>query len=468
LPVRPPAVAGVFYPDDPTVLKETVTALLETSSGTEIKQRIRALISPHAGYRYSGGVAAAGYKFIDSRTKRVILLGPSHRVPIPGASIAKVSGYETPLGSVALDPIAAELRKSPLFGFEPAAHRKEHSLEVQLPFLQVRLDTFTVVPVLTNRTDPERLAADLVPHIDPETLVVASSDLSHYHPYRTAVALDRQCIEAIVGMDFSAARTCEACGRQAVLTLMHLARMKKWTPRLIDYKNSGDTAGGKDRVVGYSSIAFTNGKETASQMESNGLSHEDKVGLLKLARSAIEAKLVQGATLVRPDPPSEPLLEDRGCFVTLHKNGQLRGCIGSIEPVSSLMSCIEEHALSAAFHDPRFPPVTAEELEAIDIEISVLTVPEELTFNDGEDLKGQLEPDVHGVILSSGLRRSTFLPQVWKQLPETEAFLQHLCVKGGMPGNAWQDPETKVQVYRVEAFGEKDPDMGLVGSRSQE
>jgi AmmeMemoRadiSam system protein A len=131
------------------------------------------------------------------------------------------------------------------------------------------------------------------------------------------------------------------------------------------------------------------------------------------------------------------------------------------------MSCIEEHALSAAFHDPRFPPVTAEELEAIDIEISVLTVPEELTFNDGEDLKGQLEPDVHGVILSSGLRRSTFLPQVWKQLPETEAFLQHLCVKGGMPGNAWQDPETKVQVYRVEAFGEKDPDMGLVGSRSQ-
>ena len=453
---RPPAVAGMFYPDSPKELRKKVRAFLDNVSGTKIQGKIRGLVSPHAGYIYSGVVAAAGYKRIDPSIERVILLGPSHRAPLNGASIPEVKSYQTPLGNVALDEPASILRKSSFFHSVAKAHEKEHSLEVQLPFLQVILKDFKIVPILTNNADPEALAVILAPHVNSKTLVVASSDLSHYYSYETAVSLDRICTRAITDFNFSDMAMCEACGKQAVLTLMHIAKIKGWQSILIDYKNSGDTAGSKNRVVGYTSIAFVERKETSAKMKRDHLPVQDKKGLLKLARSAIESRLVKGAKVVRPQACSSALLEDRGCFVTLHKNGQLRGCIGSIEPVSPLVECIEEHAKSAAFRDPRFPPLTAEELPEIDIEVSVLTVPKKLSFKDGEDLKDQLEPLVHGVILSRGFKKSTFLPQVWKQLPDKEAFLEHLCVKGGMSRNGWQDPKTEVRVYEAEVFGEKE------------
>jgi AmmeMemoRadiSam system protein A len=186
------------------------------------------------------------------------------------------------------------------------------------------------------------------------------------------------------------------------------------------------------------------------------LSTQDRKALLELARSAIETKLVKGAKVKRPEAPSPALTQEGGCFVTLHKNGQLRGCIGSLEPVASVVECVEKHAQSAAFHDPRFPRLSRNELSKIDVEVSILSVPQRLSFKDGEDLKRQLEPRVHGVILSQGYHRSTFLPQVWKQLPDKEEFLEHLCLKGGMPPTAWQDPKTEVEVYEAEVFGEED------------
>ncbi|MBW1895808.1 MAG: AmmeMemoRadiSam system protein A, partial [Deltaproteobacteria bacterium] len=181
-----------------------------------------------------------------------------------------------------------------------------------------------------------------------------------------------------------------------------------------------------------------------------------RAALLRLARSAIEAKLTEGAEVQRPDMVSPTLKELRGCFVTIHKQGQLRGCIGTIEPSYPLIEGVEKNAQNAAFRDQRFKPLRAEELKEIDIEVSVLTVPEALAFTDGEDLKGKLVPNVDGVILSRGGHRSTFLPQVWAQLPDKEQFLQRLCIKGGMSAQAWQNPETKVQVYQAEVFGEKD------------
>jgi len=456
LPSRPPAVAGMFYPDSKKELRKKVRTFLNNASGTKIQGKIRGLVSPHAGYIYSGIVAAAGYKHIDPATEKVILLGPSHRAPLNGASIPEVKSYQTPLGDVALDKKASTLRKLPFFHSAYKAHEKEHSLEVQLPFLQVIVKDFKIIPILTNNADPEALAAILAPHINSKTLVVASSDLSHYYSYDTAVSLDRICTKAITGFDFSDMALCEACGKQAVLTLMHIAKIKGWKSILIDYKNSGDTAGKKTRVVGYAGIAFVERKETSATMKRDNLTFQDKKGLLKLARSAIEARLVKGAKVERPQALPSALLEDRGCFVTLHRNGRLRGCIGSIEPVSPLVECIEEHARSAAFRDPRFPPLTAEELREIDIEVSILTVPKKLSFKDGKDLKDQLEPLVHGVILSRGFKKSTFLPQVWKQLPDKEEFLEHLCVKGGMSRNAWQDPETEVRIYEAEVFEEKE------------
>ncbi len=185
------------------------------------------------------------------------------------------------------------------------------------------------------------------------------------------------------------------------------------------------------------------------------ISIQDKKALLRLARSAIEAKLVNGVKVERPG--TSPILKgNRGCFVTLHKYGQLRGCIGTIEPTCSLIECVEKNAQNAAFKDPRFPRLSAKELSEIDIEVSVLSVPERLNFKNGDDLKRQLRPNVHGVILSREMHSSTFLPQVWEQLPDKELFLEHLCLKGGMPPTAWKDPSTSIEVYQAEVFGEKD------------
>jgi AmmeMemoRadiSam system protein A len=186
----------------------------------------------------------------------------------------------------------------------------------------------------------------------------------------------------------------------------------------------------------------------------SALTDGDRKNLLLLARSVIEAELITGAKIKRPDDSSAPLEENRGCFVSLHKNEILRGCIGTIEPVRSLISNVEENALNAAFKDPRFPPLKRDELSAVDIEISVLTVPEVLDFEDGEDLKKKLIPGVHGVILSREWHRAIYLPQVWEQLPQKESFLEHLCLKAGMEGDCWKDPDTQVKIYQAEYFSE--------------
>jgi len=453
--VRPPAVAGLFYPGEAEALRHRALAFLKNAGGVDMTGKIWGLISPHAGYVYSGGVAAAGYRQIDPSTKTVILLGPSHRVPLRGASIPDVEAYRTPLGEVPLAKLAATLRALPFFESVAEAHQGEHSLEVQLPFLQIVLKDFQILPILTNRADPKALASVIAPHVGADTLVVASSDLSHYHPYDAAVSLDRICTKAVCEGKFSQVPVCKPCGEQAIFTLMHLADIKGWGARLIDYKNSGDTGGDKNRVVGYASIGFVERKELSRTMKET-LSAQNRKALLKLARSAIESKLLKDVKIEKPETSSPALTKRGGCFVTLHKHGRLRGCIGTIEPVSSLVECVEANARNAAFHDPRFPPLGAKELSDIDIEVSILSVPEKLSFEDGEDLKRQLEPLVHGVILSRGMHRSTFLPQVWKQVPDKEQFLEHLCLKGGMSPKAWQEPETKVDVYQAEVFGEKD------------
>lgn len=186
------------------------------------------------------------------------------------------------------------------------------------------------------------------------------------------------------------------------------------------------------------------------------LEHNDRLFLLKLARSAITVELLKVSSgIVKPKDISTLLKEKRGCFVTLHKRGSLRGCIGTIEPTTSLISSVEENAINAAFCDPRFSPLERDEIDAINIEISVLTVPRAIRFRDCEDLKKQIIPGIHGVILSQGYRRSTFLPQVWEQLPKIEDFMEHLCLKGGMPRSAWQEPHTLVEVYEAEYFSEK-------------
>ncbi|MFP4475709.1 MAG: AmmeMemoRadiSam system protein B [Desulfatibacillaceae bacterium] len=451
--VMGPRVAGVFYPADRAGLEAEVMEYLERAAEKRLDGRVRAVVAPHAGYKYSGIVAAAAYKAVPPDITRVVLLAPSHRHAFSGVSIPDVRAYRTPLGDVPLAWEASLLRLEDGFSSEPEAHAREHSLEVHLPFLQIRLGEFELIPIVFGRADPVEVAEKLLPYLDDNTLVVASTDLSHYHPYEQAVPMDKACTKAMASLDMARTRTAEACGRLPVLTLQTLARTRGWRGHVLDYKNSGDTSGDKMRVVGYAAIAFISPKG-GSHMSDEQWTEQEKTDLLKLARSAIAARLGADDAVRRPKSVSERMLEPRGCFVTLHKNGDLRGCIGNIEPVQPLVEGVEQNAVNAAFRDPRFPPLGQDELDRVHIEISVLTVPEELSFTDGNDLLSRLEPGVHGVILSQGMRKSTFLPQVWDQLPDKEMFLTHLCQKAGMGPNCWKDPATRVETYKAYYFEE--------------
>ncbi len=254
--VRPPAVAGIFYPGGATQLAACVDELLQPIQG-ESRAGLRALIVPHAGYRYSGQVAASGYARLRGMSiERVLLLGPSHRVAFRGVALPDADVFETPLGRVRVTDAPSLITQDGLFIRSNAAHEEEHALEVQLPFLQRVLPHFSLTPLVFGDVDERAVAEALGPWFTPGSLLLVSSDLSHYEAYDRAVQLDRATIDHILQLEPEALHRNDACGRSPIRTLLHLAQMNRWKPCLIDYKNSGDTAGDKHRVVGYAAIGF--------------------------------------------------------------------------------------------------------------------------------------------------------------------------------------------------------------------
>jgi len=463
--VREPAVAGQFYPGDQQELADQIDEYLAKVKPTPIKN-LRGLVCPHAGYIYSGQTAAYAYKQLSGvPVKTVVVMAPSHRVWLEGASIPDADAYATPLGMVLLSPRAAELAKrrpfvrSDVVGSD-SPHAREHSLEVQLPFLQRTLKDFAIVPMVLGDVDPEEVARALEGIIDPSTVVVASSDLSHFHPYDVAVELDTSCVEAICDLDVKRMEKEEACGKLPVLTLMHIARKKGWKAKLLDYRNSGDVTGELSRVVGYAAVAFYDpgDGESSAETTAGSLTPQEGKVLLELARKTVE-EVVRHNALPEMDAADVPesLKELRACFVTLTKEGELRGCIGSLSPREPLWQAVIARARSAAVEDHRFPPVAPAELDELEIEVSVLTVPRRLEYDSPEELLGKLRPGVDGVVLMAGRRQATYLPQVWEKLPDGEEFLSHLAQKAGLPPSAWRSPDVTILVYQVEAF--KQPEM---------
>ena len=469
--VRKAAVAGAFYPGDKDALGKAVDALLAQTRSANLPN-VRALICPHAGYRYSGLTAAVGYKQLVGRDlTTAVVLAPSHTAAFGGASVPDVDAYETPLGLVVLSPEAKRLAARKPFTVNPAArvqrpqwgrdlaegeaatpHTWEHSLEVHLPFLQKVLKDFTLIPAVLSQIDPAAAAKALLPLLNDKTIVIASTDLSHFKSYDTARKLDAACVSAILKLDVTGLGPDSACGRGAVLTVMHLARARGWKAMLLDYRNSGDTAGDKSRVVGYAAVAFY---EPAPATKAEFSAAERKV-LLDLARRTVTAA-VTNKPLPAMDAKTLPekFRPARGCFVTLNKKGQLRGCIGYILPYKPLHQAVIDNAVSAALRDNRFKPVAPEELKDIEIEISILTVPAELKFSSPKDLLAKLRPNVDGVVLKFAQgRQSTYLPQVWGQIPDKEQFLGSLSVKAGMPADAWTQPGLTVLTYQAEVFHE--------------
>ena len=470
--VREPAVAGLFYPKDPSELSRMLDGLLANAKPQTIEGDLRAMICPHAGYQFSGPVAASSYRLLSGRKyETIMLLGVSHYAAFAGASVANAELYRTPLGDVHVSPKAGQLAKEPPFILEPrclvqrppwtsqASHPQppegadtpetwEHSAEVQVPFLQKTLGDFRLVPIVTGEVDPEWMARVLAGRLDDSTLVVASSDLSHYHPYAEARELDTRCVQAICNLDVEKMKSQEACGRTPILALMYLARQMGWKAKLLDYRNSGDTAGNKDGVVGYAAIAFYS-------PHPQNFTAGERGQLLALARQSLKNAVAKDAP---PDTAglSAKFAEKKGCFVTLTTQGQLRGCIGNILPQQPLDRAIVENAKNAALHDPRFDPVQPGELANIEIEVSVLTEPVPLSFNSPDDLLGKLRPHRDGVVLKIGDRMATYLPQVWAQIPDKADFLDSLSQKAGCARSAWRSPGTEVFVYQVESFSESD------------
>jgi len=465
--IRKPAYAGSFYPDTPEELTAVIKQLVHRVKPTHVDRpphsSLKALIIPHAGYVYSGWTAAhISLVLKENQFRKVIVMGPDHRIGFEGGAISDVSAYETPLGRIPINKGAVLLRKNKyLFRTIPVSDRIEHSVEVVLPYLQYFLERFEMIPVVLGRGRDlaEKVTAAFDPLLDQTTLVVASSDLSHYLPYQEAVAKDRETIETILNLKANELikRENAACGKTPVLVIINMARRHNWRPVLLHYSNSGDTAGDRSRVVGYTVIAFYGGLSMKNLMDSpQSLNEEQGQILLKLARQTIEEKLEKRSIKVDPDSLMDSALkEKRGTFVTLTINNQLRGCIGNLDATYSILDGIERNAINAAFHDPRFPPLKDDELNRVDIEVSILTEPQPLEYQDSKDLLSKLRVNVDGVILRKGSASATFLPQVWEQLPQSEKFLSHLCTKAGLPSDEWKKGNLDILTYQVQCFEEE-------------
>ena len=442
LSIRPPAVAGSFYPQNASQLNEMLEDYL-TNSAVNITPP-KAIIAPHAGYIYSGQIAANVYRNIEklkTQISRVVLLGPAHRVYVKGIALPSNTHFATPLGNVPIDTNALEeLEHHSYVQFLDEAHEQEHSLEVQLPFLQKVLNDFTLIPLLVGNADPEQVATILKELWGgDETLIVISSDLSHFLDYETACETDSNTTRLIENFDYENIASDQACGCMPMRGLLKFANEKNMSIQTLDLRNSGDTAGTKDRVVGYGAYALFNGLI---------LNENDKAAVFDVINKSIKQGLDNGMKSGSPYNPEtasypEQLQEKYAVFITLKLNGQLRGCIGTTEATMPLITAVAHYAYAAAFTDPRFKPLSIDEYEKVEISLSILTPATPFPFQDEQDLVEQLRQDVDGLIIAKNNAKATFLPAVWESINNKQQFLSELKRKAGIktsdsPDMAWR------------------------------
>ena len=461
---RPATQANRFYSGNPIELSEEVDSFLARHSGSKVYHNVAALIVPHAGYYFSGNVAASAYMTLDpgKTYQRIFLLGPSHHEWLDSASVnTEADYYATPLGDVKVDrETALKLTEDRVFSYQPEAHDREHCLEVQLPFLQRRLGAVPpIVPIVistNNYAKLKRMAEVLKPYFTDENLFVISSDFSHYPSYEDACEVDAKTGKAIeTGNVETLIATLEAnansgkrnlatsaCGEFAIITLMLMLDGSEEIKHLM-YQNSGDIDNyDHSRVVGYHSFAILRKERTGFT-----LSDGDKKQLKEIALGSIK-DLLDGKPIAKNSilSPQSPLKQKCGAFVSLHKQGHLRGCIGHFGEDYPLHEMVAEMARAAAFEDPRFMPVTREELDDIDIEISVLTPMRRIQSLD------EFELHRHGIYIRKGFRSGTFLPQVADEVKWTkEEFVGHCSQdKAGIGWDGWRDAE--LYVYEAIVF----------------
>ncbi len=442
--IREAVWAGLFYEKNPQALSQHIDVLLERAKESpEFSGKILAIVAPHAGYDYSGKVAASAYRLVQGQDyETVVIMGPSHHYPLRGCSIYHKGGYKTPLGLVSVDQdLASELCKASGYEYIPEAHRKEHSIEVQIPFIQKTLPQAKIVPIIMGFPikDTAMSLANALSKVIPgrNVLIVSSTDLSHYFPKKKANETDAQTISLIQSLKTSVLiRKCERgenimCGGGPVVAaLLYGKKQGNLKVEILDYADSSESEdkSPENRVVGYLSAAIY--KEAPAEKFS--LNSAEKKELLDIARSAIEAYVLEKRVL-NYQPENAGLLTKKGAFVTLKKKGYLRGCIGFIRPTLPLYQTVIQAAIYAACRDQRFLPLTSQELKQVEVEISVLSPLKKI------DNPASVRVGKHGLLVSKGDRSGLLLPQVpvdnnWSR----ETFLQQACIKAGLPENAWR------------------------------
>jgi AmmeMemoRadiSam system protein B/AmmeMemoRadiSam system protein A len=460
--VRAMAVSGQFYPDQANVLSALVDEFLADAEALELPHCPKVLIVPHAGLRFSGETAAKAYALLkpfSSRIQRVVMLGPSHRVAFSGIAVEPADSVCTPLGEIPVnrDGVAGLVEDGLLVSssqVQAQAHAHEHCLEVQWPFLQTVLDDFTLTPLVVGDASKAQVA-EVIARLwgGEETLIVISTDLSHFHPLKECEQIDAETCAGVRSCNSDLGGQ-QACGYMGLNGALYLAGSYSWDVEQVDYSHSAQKGAPADRVVGYGSF-FIDVPVSFKAERFQSYESEDRVALLKLARSSIEEALRGNTLELDPDDYHAHLMFQGAAFVSLHKHGNLRGCIGSLAAHQALALDVMHNSVKAAFEDPRFPALSLEELPEIDIEISVLTKPEPMSCSDEVDCLQQLRPGIDGLVIQSGFRRATFLPLVWRSLSEPAEFLKHLKQKAGMPVDTWP---SDMQVWRYEAicFSEHD------------
>jgi AmmeMemoRadiSam system protein B/AmmeMemoRadiSam system protein A len=471
---RRPAYAGSFYPATERQLAAELDGYFKEAQEVRLEGKVRTLIVPHAGYGYSGLVAASGYKSIpaDTEYNNIFIIASSHREQFKGASVYSAGNYLTPLGEAKVNrEIARQLINSHKnITYNPKAHDREHSIEVQVPFIQHHFkDTPPIVPIVMGSSSlsaARDLAAALLPWFTPDNLFIISSDFSHYPSYKDAQRIDQLTGEAILTKDpesfYSALRNASgqgtpnlatpSCGWSSIMTMLYMAdRKDEIAISPVLYRNSGDVPiGDKERVVGYWAIA---GHEKAPENTSYSLSLDEKQELLAISRLTLETYLNSGTLAeIDPDPLSTTLRQPAGAFVSLYMGGRLRGCIGNFAPENALYLVVQEMTLAAALNDRRFAPVEASELQYISIEVSVLSPLKPISTIE------EFQLGKHGIYIKKGDKSGTFLPQVaqsngWSK----EEFLGHCARdKAGLGYEEWK--EADLFVYEAIVFGEdKEP-----------
>ncbi|MBM3435890.1 MAG: AmmeMemoRadiSam system protein B [Bacteroidetes bacterium] len=462
---RPAAFAGQFYPLNKEELVQMLEDLFDQAESKKC-QNVIAIVSPHAGFIFSGKVAASGFNQIEAGKvyENIFIIGSSHTTWFEGASVYSAGDFITPLGQVNVNINLAEklIEENEIFKFSQTAHALEHSIEVQLPFLQYILkEGFQIVPIILgtqSKEDCRKIARALKPFFTESNLFIISSDFSHYPDYKDAVRLDKDVAQSILinnaklflkeNSDGSKLKTpglsTRACGWTSILTLLYLTdHNDDFSYEFIDYKNSGDCEyGDTTRVVGYNSIAVIK-----NQKKSTGfiISRQESEKLIKIARNTIET-YISGQIIpdLKPEDYPEVLKTCCGGFVTLKKQGQLRGCIGRFEATEPLYLTVQQMAIAASTQDMRFEPVLKNELKDLNIEVSVLTPLRKIESIE-EIVLGK-----HGIYIKKGNRTGTFLPQVANETGwNLNEFLGHCSRdKAGIGWNGWKEAE----IYIYEAI----------------